>query len=875
MEAKAKLAPANVEAANGDIDGDGDTDTDTEACTEVEKAVAEITPEFGCMSVNVCENVSTNATDDERLSQQLSDAETVIDAPHPSPDSSAASASVSESASASASLSAQACVPPSAEALPASSLSPVRKLTVCCDDSPTLDDTLQRRESTGLSTVSEASEPDTIGKWRNSDFGTTYEPLILNANNNAQDSHSADTFNNNQQQQQPLHPTTTSTPPKSEISNKQFQFRNNSQSSSIERRRSSPTSRAAMLANISYVREMSTAPPTISSSSSAGGHSSPLPLQSPKMQMFSPPFASSTAPSPFLLRKLSRDDTLDSTCDSGDICDEEVVSGAALTDSCASDYCSQTNLKPSVNVAKLADEVIAEEVGEEEDALVCARPSESGVDDEDDDDNSDEESSISVSQHGVVVTQQSAINLQSRTKSNAAESIDQTSRLKSSIDNEDDKLDSDASLTPTQSPFKSNLAEPEVLDVVENSPETSAMIFSSTQMPSEQTLPLQQTSSPTTTTIAQHQTHLASKPNLPSTDSTSGPVLAHLVQNHWQPSLETSDEKAGDTNTIKRRKQTTSKDKELADAFAVDSSNCSFNAATANAPTVADDSATATGSSGSQLAPRRRGPPLAQLKGMKNSQQHSEPTEEQIESCEALSICSSCSCQDDATTTTSLPTQLDEDRDGDKDKSRAKLSKASRIIKTEREQTTSSNDDSSVHTQNYWLSRWLYVSAREETEIWRRAIDMAPQKKESVHDANKDQNENENADNDNQDETNVDSVETSSTTSETAFSKRFKATTRKMIHRRATVEMYDRILNNSLKSEKRVEISRNNGEFGFRIHGSRPVVVSAIERGTAAETCGLQVGDLIYAINSTKILDASHNDVVKLAHKGKFLLLLL
>ncbi|CAG2177416.1 unnamed protein product, partial [Oppiella nova] len=165
------------------------------------------------------------------------------------------------------------------------------------------------------------------------------------------------------------------------------------------------------------------------------------------------------------------------------------------------------------------------------------------------------------------------------------------------------------------------------------------------------------------------------------------------------------------------------------------------------------------------------------------------------------------------------------------------------------------DEDLGIHTESYRSALWLYVGRKDELIVWGHKCHKKSRKSSNNEKLNGSSP---------QKLVRCDSNE--STLSERQFRRQYESVTHRMIHRRASIEMYKRAINKTF--EKEIIIHRINNEFGFRIHGSRPVVVSAIEKDTPAETCGLDVGDIVVTINGSNVMDASHSDVVKLAHSG-------
>uniref|UniRef100_A0A8C9FQB8 PKHA5 protein n=1 Tax=Pavo cristatus TaxID=9049 RepID=A0A8C9FQB8_PAVCR len=70
--------------------------------------------------------------------------------------------------------------------------------------------------------------------------------------------------------------------------------------------------------------------------------------------------------------------------------------------------------------------------------------------------------------------------------------------------------------------------------------------------------------------------------------------------------------------------------------------------------------------------------------------------------------------------------------------------------------------------------------------------------------------------------------------------------------------------------ERTVKIAKGTGNYpwGFRIQFSKPILVTEVDTNSAAEEAGLQIGDILIAVNGTDVSSMPHSEAANLARKG-------
>ncbi|KAE8635675.1 hypothetical protein XENTR_v10002706 [Xenopus tropicalis] len=71
--------------------------------------------------------------------------------------------------------------------------------------------------------------------------------------------------------------------------------------------------------------------------------------------------------------------------------------------------------------------------------------------------------------------------------------------------------------------------------------------------------------------------------------------------------------------------------------------------------------------------------------------------------------------------------------------------------------------------------------------------------------------------------------------------------------------------------ERTVRIAKGTGDYpwGFRIQFSKPILVTEVDTNGAAEEAGLQVGDIVMAVNGTDVTSIPHSEAACLARQEK------
>ncbi|XP_034955921.2 uncharacterized protein LOC118076873 [Zootoca vivipara] len=77
--------------------------------------------------------------------------------------------------------------------------------------------------------------------------------------------------------------------------------------------------------------------------------------------------------------------------------------------------------------------------------------------------------------------------------------------------------------------------------------------------------------------------------------------------------------------------------------------------------------------------------------------------------------------------------------------------------------------------------------------------------------------------------------------------------------------------------ERTVRIAKGTGDYpwGFRIQFSKPILVTEVDTNSSAEEAGLQIGDIVMAVNGTDVSSMPHSEAANLARKGPDILTLL